>query len=44
MKLKDLSGVKLNPINYKLTVDGDLADKGEKIEITIEGSVQNVDS
>ena len=43
MKLKDFSGVKFDLKTFKLVVDGDLADKGEKIEITIEGSVQNVD-
>jgi hypothetical protein len=39
MKLKDFSGVKFDDKTFKLTVDSDLADKGEKIEITIEGSV-----
>jgi len=43
MELKSASGVSFNEKSLKLTVDSDVADKGEKIEVTITGSVQNLD-
>jgi hypothetical protein len=40
MKMKDgVSGITFDETTYIVTVESEIADKGEKVTITIEGSV-----